>query len=72
MLAADDLDDAGQVVLDTGLLRGQWERFGFALTTDAWVAVDATGMVVGYGQVARDGDDVDSWGVVHPAEAWRG
>jgi mycothiol synthase len=73
VLAADDLDDAGQVVLDTGFLRGQWERFGFDLTTDAWVAVDAAGTVVAYGQVMRDGDDVvDSWGVVHPAQRGRG
>ncbi len=73
VLAADDLDDAGQVVLDTGFLRGQWQRFGFDLTTDAWVAVDATGTVVGYGQVTRDGDDcVDSWGVVHPAHRGKG
>jgi mycothiol synthase len=73
VLAADDLDDAGQVVLDTGFLRGQWERFGFDLTTDAWVAVDATGTVVGYGQVTRDEDDVAaSWGVVHPAHRGRG
>jgi len=73
VLAADDLDDAGQVVLDTGFLRGQWERFGFELTTDAWVVVDATGTVVGYGQVTRDEDGVaESWGVVHPAHRGRG
>ncbi len=73
VLAADDLDDAGQVVLDTGYLRGQWERFGFELTTDAWVAVDAAGTVVGHGQVTRDEDDLAaSWGVVHPAHRGRG
>jgi len=73
VLAADDLDDAGRVVLDTGFLRGQWERSGFDLTTDAWVAIDARGTVVGYGQVTRDGDDfVGSWGVVHPAHRGRG
>jgi mycothiol synthase len=73
VLAADDLDDAGQVVLDTGFLRGQWERSGFDLTTDAWVAVDATATIVGYGQVTRDDVDVAaSWGVVHPAHRGRG
>jgi len=73
VLAADDLDDAGQVVLDTGFLRGQWERVGFELTTDAWAVVDVTGTVVGYGQVTRDEDDVaESWGVVHPAHRGRG
>ena len=30
---------------------------GFDLTTDAWVAVDAAGVVVAYGQVTRDEDD---------------
>ncbi len=73
VLVADDLDDAGQVVLDTGFLRGQWERSAFDLTTDAWLAVDARRAVVGYGQVTRDGDVVvDSWGVVHPAHRGRG
>ena len=73
VLAADQLDDAGEVPLDTGYLRGQWERFGFGLTTDAWVAVDATGTLVGYGQVTRDEDDLAaSWGVVHPAHRGRG
>ena len=43
VLAADYLDDAGRVVLDAGFLRGQWERSGFVLTTDAWVAVDGAG-----------------------------
>ena len=73
VLAADDLDDGGHVVLDIGFLRGQWERPGFDLTTDAWVAVDAAKTIVGYGQVTRDRDDVvDSWGVVHPAQRGRG
>jgi mycothiol synthase len=73
VLAADDLDDAGQVVLDIGFLRGQWERFGFELTNDAWIALDAAGTVVGYGQVTRDeGDLAGSWGVVHPAHRGRG
>ena len=49
------------------------ERFGLDLTTDAWVAVDATGTVVAYGQVTRDETDVAaSWGVVHPAHRARG
>jgi mycothiol synthase len=68
VLAADDLDDAGKVVLDTGFVRGQWQRPGFDLDTDAWVAVGGTGTVVGYGQVTRDKTDIaGSWGVVHPS-----
>jgi len=73
VLAADDLDDAGQVVLDTGFVRGQWQRAGFDLSTDAWIAVGGAGTVVGYGQVTRDKTDVaGSWGVVHPAHRGQG
>ena len=73
VLAADDLDDAGEIVLDQGFLQKQWERPGFALATDAWVAVDGQATVVAYGQVTRDGPDVvDSWGGVHPSHRGRG
>lgn len=73
VLAADQLDGDGRVVLDTGYLRGEWQRVDFELTTDAWVAVDAAGTVVGYGQVTRDEDDLAaSWGVVLPAHRGRG
>ena len=73
VLAADDLDDAGEVILDEGFLRKQWERPGFAPSTDAWVAVDAAATVVAYGQVTRDDPDVvDSWGIVHPAHRGAG
>ena len=40
VFAADDLDDAGQVVLDEGFLGEQWSRVDFDLATDAWVVVD--------------------------------
>ena len=50
VLIADDLDDAGQVVLDADFLRGQWDRLGFDLATDAWVAVDDAGTIVGTGR----------------------
>lgn len=73
VLAADDLDDAGQVVLDEGFLGDQWGRVGFDLAADAWVVVDPAGMVVGYGQVQREEPDaVDSWGVIHPDHRGRG
>jgi mycothiol synthase len=68
VLAADDLDDAGEVVLHKGFVQKQWERPGFDLATDAWVAVDQGETVVAYAQLTRDDPDVvDSWGVVHPA-----
>ena len=73
VLIADDLDDAGQVVLDADFLRGQWDRPGFDLAADAWVAVDDAGRIVGYGQVMREEPDiVESWGVVHPESRRRG
>ena len=73
VLAADDLDDAGQVVLDEGFLREEWNRLGFDLATDAWVVVDDAGTLVGYGQVMwEEPDVVASWGVVHPGYRGRG
>lgn len=73
VLAADQIDAGEQVALDTGYLRGRWERLGRDLETNAWVAVDAAGSVVAYGQVSRDEDDLaTSWGVVHPQHRGRG
>ena len=73
VLAADDLDDAGEAVLDEGFLRSGWGRPGFDPATDAWVAVDGGGTIVGYAQVAgEDPDVVESWGVVHPDHRRRG
>jgi mycothiol synthase len=68
VLVADELDDAGQVVLDADFLRSEWRRADLRLGTDAWVVLDNTGTIVAYAQVARDEDDVvESLGVVHPA-----
>lgn len=73
VLAADQLHSGEPVSLDTGYLRAQWERPGFELATDAWVAVGRAGGVVAYGQVTREEDDLaSSWGVVHPAHRGRG
>jgi len=73
VLAADDLDDAGEVVLDEGFLRSGWERPAFDPASDAWLAVDGAGTVVGYAQVAGEEPDVvESWGVVHPGHRGRG
>jgi mycothiol synthase len=73
VLAADDLDDAGEVVLDEGFLHKQWERPALALATDAWVAVHPDATVAAYGQVVYDDPDVvDSWAVVHPAHRGQG
>ena len=66
VLRADDLDDAGRVVLDVGFVRDEWDQTDFDLETDAWVAVDDLGAVVAYAQAIRAGDKVHSWGVVHP------
>jgi mycothiol synthase len=73
VLIADDLADAGQVVLDADFLRDEWSRPVFDLAHDAWVAVDAGGRIVAYGQAMREEPTVvDSWGVVHPEHRGRG
>ncbi len=40
VLIADDLDDAGEIVLDADFLLTGWNRSDFDLATDAWVIVD--------------------------------
>jgi mycothiol synthase len=72
-LVADDLDDAGQVVLDADFLRNRWGRPTFELGTDAWVVTDGEGTVVAYGHVIRDEPDVvESVGIVHPIHRGEG
>ncbi len=73
VLDADDLDEAGEVVLGADFLRGQWKRAGFVLATDAWVIVDGVGTIVAYGQaLLEEPTIVTSWGVVHPAQRGQG
>ena len=73
VLIADDLDDAGEVVLDADFLLTWWNRSDFELATDAWVIVDDADAIVAYGQVMRDEPGiVGSWGIVHPAQRGRG
>jgi mycothiol synthase len=73
VLMASDLDGSGEVFMDAGFLREEWSRVGFELATDAWVADDGAGTIVGNGQVTRDQPDVvESWGVVHPRHRGRG
>jgi mycothiol synthase len=43
VLIADELGEAGQVVLGTGFVRDEWSRVGFDLATDAWVVADDAG-----------------------------
>jgi mycothiol synthase len=73
VLLADDLDDAGQPVLDADFVRERWSRGGFEPATDGWVVLDGSGTIVGYGHVASDEPGiVESWGVVHPDHRGRG
>src|SRR5437773_1127836 len=73
VLVADELEDAGQVTLGADFVRGEWSRPGFDLATDAWVAGDGDGRIVGYAQVVREEPDIlQSWGVVHPEHRGRG
>ena len=69
---ADDAGDAGEIVLDADFLRDEWSRAGFDLATDAWVATDAAGAIVGYVQAMLEEPNVESWGVVHPEHRGRG
>ena len=72
VVVADELNDGGQVVLGEDFVRGEWSRVG-DLATDAWVAVDDAGEIVGYAQVTLEEPDVArSWGVVHPEHRGRG
>jgi mycothiol synthase len=71
-LAADELDDAGQVVLGEDFVRSEWDRAGFDLAADAWAAIDLGGAVVGYAQAQVEGGNVESWGTVDPAHRGRG
>ena len=71
VLLADEPDEAGQT-LDAHFVANQWNRAGFDLSTDAWVAVDGAGTIVGYGQVMPDPEVVGSWGAVHPDHRGRG
>jgi mycothiol synthase len=72
VVVADELNGGGQVVLGAGFVRGEWSRVG-DLATDAWVAIDGAGVIVGYAQVTFEEPDVArSWGVVHPEHRGRG
>lgn len=54
VLIADELGEAGQIVLGTGFVRDEWGRAGFDLATDAWLVVDGAEAVVGYAQAMRE------------------
>lgn len=73
ILRADELDDAGRITLGMDFLRNEWNKVGFDLATDAWVAVDGEGVLIGYGQ-ARQAQpaEVESWGIVDPECRGRG
>jgi len=73
VLIADELGEAGQIVLGRGFVRDEWSRAGFDLATDAWLVADGAEAVVGYAQAMREEPAVvESWGVVHPGHRGRG
>jgi mycothiol synthase len=73
VLVAADLHDTGMATLGVDFLRQEWSYADFSPVTDAWVAVDEVGAVVGYGQARREWPDVvESWGVVRPDHRGRG
>ncbi|GIH10208.1 hypothetical protein Rhe02_82750 [Rhizocola hellebori] len=73
VVIADELYRTGQITLGADFLRGEWSRPGFDPATDAWVVLDAQGIIIGYGQVRLDEPTiVGSWGAVHPDHQGRG
>jgi mycothiol synthase len=73
VVVADELHDSGETTLGENFVRQEWSRANFDPATDAWVATDDAGDVVGYAQAAPiEADLVDSWGVVHPGHRGRG
>jgi mycothiol synthase len=73
LLAADELAEAGQIVMGAGFVRDEWSRVGFDLANDAWVVVDSPGAIVGYVQAMfEEPAAVECWGVVHPGHRGRG
>jgi ribosomal protein S18 acetylase RimI-like enzyme len=67
---ACDLADFGERLLTEEELRARWQVPGFDLARDARVAVDATGRVLGYGEVRRGAEE--SWLAVRIPPARRG
>src|SRR5664280_3523392 len=72
VFVAVDTGEAGVVVLDADLLRDECSRAGFELASDAWVAIDRDGAVVGYMQTMLEEPNVECWGAVHPGHRGRG
>lgn len=54
--AACDVADFGEALLTEGQLRDGWLAPGFDVAQDAWVATDAAGVLVGYGEVRGAGE----------------
>jgi hypothetical protein len=63
VLIADELDEAGQIVLGVDFLRAEWSRVGFNLAADAWVVADGARVIVGYVQARPEESSlVECWG----------
>jgi hypothetical protein len=71
VLVADDLDDAGEIVLDADFRRSDWSRPGFDLAANAWVFVDGGRSPPTAGH-ARRPNIVDSWESFAPSTAGGG
>ena len=73
VVVASELARTGRSTLGADFVGGEWHAPGFHLDTDARIAADGTGTVVGYAQaVFEEPNVVDSWGVVHPDHRGRG
>lgn len=73
LLAAEDLEAAGEIFYDTDFVRFQWTKPGVDLPNDTWVAEGSDGRAIAHAIVTPDGDEVvASWGVVLPSHRGRG
>jgi mycothiol synthase len=73
VLIADELDEAGQIILGVDFVRDEWSRLGFDLAADARVVIAGAGVIAGYVQVMREEPAVvEAWGIVHPGHRGRG
>ena len=69
LMNACSVDDIGLPDSDAATVERWWRQPGFDRSTDAWVAENGTGRIVGYVQVESDGEggDLQLDGYTHPS-----
>ncbi len=73
VMAADDLDDVGEIVFDDRFLRRQWDLAELVLASDTLVVTAPDRAIVAYAQASKGRPDrVFAFAVVHPEHRGRG